>query len=40
MGVPVADLPFKDLHTHHIYELSPGAARGTGGMYLCNGMMA
>lgn len=24
MGVPVADLPFKDLLTHHIYELTPG----------------
>lgn len=24
MGVPIADLPFKDLHTHRIYELTPG----------------
>jgi hypothetical protein len=24
MGVPVVDLPFKELLTHHIYELSPG----------------
>lgn len=24
MGVPIAELPFKDLHTHRIYELTPG----------------
>jgi hypothetical protein len=24
MGIPIAELPFKDLLTHHIYELTPG----------------